>query len=419
MSSTQDYLKKYMSKPASLEEYKKRKLKKKPKSTSTVKRGNFAIHDEDEMSWKNNNASDSASDEESRVVVEVKQPEAPAYKSSSSSWATVREGEAGPSREETLQRNVIPEWDDVEFEDERPAIAGIVEENEAMGRLSRPKKKSWKEPKAPVRTTPARSPSPPSSHRGRPPSPGPSRRIGRPQSARSPSPVPQQKRQRSPSRSLSPRSRSRSGSPSVERMSSGVRAGLRSGADVRKDMERAKRDHEDRIKALDPSKSGRDAETVLRDSKGRKIDRTMAKIEAAAARQKEVEQQERLMEWGKGTVQREEEADKKKREKEEGQKPFARFRDDADLNEELKERDRWNDPAAMFLSGTKKKAKKSNAPKFPLYQGNYPSNRYNIRPGYRWDGVDRSNGFEKDFFNRMNTKKHNAYEAHMWSVEDM
>lgn len=55
MSSTQDYLKKYMSKPASLEEHKKRKLKKK-KSTKTsapVKKGNFAIHDDDEDSWKN------------------------------------------------------------------------------------------------------------------------------------------------------------------------------------------------------------------------------------------------------------------------------------------------------------------------------------------------------------------------------
>lgn len=53
MSSTQDYLKKYMSKPASVEEHKKRKLKKKKAPKSTVKKGNFAIHDEDEVSWKN------------------------------------------------------------------------------------------------------------------------------------------------------------------------------------------------------------------------------------------------------------------------------------------------------------------------------------------------------------------------------
>ena len=128
---------------------------------------------------------------------------------------------------------------------------------------------------------------------------------------------------------------------------------------------------------------------------GRKVDRVQEKLEAAEAARREIEKQERQMEWGKGLVQREAEEEKKKREQEEKFKPLARYKDDKDLNEELKERDRWNDPAAMFLSGTKKS--KKSAPKFPLYQGNFPSNRFNIRPGYRWDGVDRSTGFEKDY----------------------
>ncbi|KAG9070158.1 hypothetical protein KI688_009490 [Linnemannia hyalina] len=126
MSSTQDYLKKYMSKPASLDEHKKRKLKKKKTSTSTkstVKKGNFAIHDEDEVSWTNAAASDSDDD-----LPVVEQPKAPVYKSNSSSWSKVREGEPEPSREAVLKRNVVPEWDDVENEDERPSIAGIEHE---------------------------------------------------------------------------------------------------------------------------------------------------------------------------------------------------------------------------------------------------------------------------------------------------
>ncbi|KAK3814151.1 MAG: Pre-mRNA-splicing factor of RES complex-domain-containing protein [Benniella sp.] len=200
-------------------------------------------------------------------------------------------------------------------------------------------------------------------------------------------------------------------------MSSGAAVGLQSAASVKRDMERRQQEHMDRMNSLDPSKSGRDSETVYRDAQGRKIDRVKEKIEKAEAARREIEKQERHMEWGKGLVQREEEADKKKRQEEEKLKPLARYKDDEEMNEELKERERWNDPAAMFLTGAKK-AKKA-ARKYPIYQGNIPPNRFNIRPGYRWDGVDRSNGFEKTYFERLNAQKHRATEAHMWSVEDM
>ena len=55
----------------------------------------------------------------------------------------------------------------------------------------------------------------------------------------------------------------------------------------------------------------------------------------------------------------------------------------------------------------------------PMYKGSYPPNRFGIRPGYRWDGIDRSNGFEQSRFARESNKVAMAEVAYKWSVEDM
>ncbi|XP_057477814.1 pre-mRNA-splicing factor cwc-26-like [Actinidia eriantha] len=46
-------------------------------------------------------------------------------------------------------------------------------------------------------------------------------------------------------------------------------------------------------------------------------------------------------------------------------------------------------------------------------------NRYGIKPGRHWDGIDRSNGFEKQMFKRTNEKQATEKEAYLWSVSDM
>lgn len=91
-------------------------------------------------------------------------------------------------------------------------------------------------------------------------------------------------------------------------------------------------------------------ETVYRDSSGKKIDTKAARAEAARLKREREEKEARKMEWGKGLVQKDE-TEKRRLELEKLKgKAFARHADDADLNEEQKAKEAWNDPAAAFLT---------------------------------------------------------------------
>lgn len=91
-------------------------------------------------------------------------------------------------------------------------------------------------------------------------------------------------------------------------------------------------------------------ETVYRDSSGRRVDMAAERAEAARKKREREEAEAKKLEWGKGLVQREGQEKRKAEEAKMRAKPFARDRNDAEMNEELKAQERWNDPAMAFLT---------------------------------------------------------------------
>jgi len=152
------------------------------------------------------------------------------------------------------------------------------------------------------------------------------------------------------------------------------------------------------------------------------------------------------LEWGKGSKQKESEAAARarlaaakdlkfaRREGEEGQDQmlkqqlhaddpmyqyFQKKMDDEDTAADLEE-EKGSSAAAAALSlngsgpGRKRRRKYRGKVKPPPHRfGN------EIQPGYRWDGTNRSNGFEQRLLQAMNASRVRASENYKWSVSDM
>ncbi|XP_068697533.1 BUD13 homolog [Montipora foliosa] len=136
---------------------------------------------------------------------------------------------------------------------------------------------------------------------------------------------------------------------------------------------------------------------------GRKKDVKMDRIKRREEEREEMEDTETFMEWGRGVVQTKETQDKVADYLHEVDKPLARYRDDKDLEEILKDQER-EDPMLAYMKQKKKKTR---------HQGRKE------RPGSRWDGVDRSNGFERKRFEMLAKKMATQTQAYKWSSEDM
>ncbi|PTU20337.1 hypothetical protein P175DRAFT_0502477 [Aspergillus ochraceoroseus IBT 24754] len=166
-------------------------------------------------------------------------------------------------------------------------------------------------------------------------------------------------------------------------------------------QERRRKADEARYKSGDGTgtgtgRGGEGQETIYRDASGRIINVAMKRAEARREEEEKKLKEEAAKEALMGDVQRREREERRQQLAEAKVMPLARTAEDEALNEELKAQQRWNDPAAQFL--TKSTGPGTSTTGKPLYKGGFQPNRYGIRPGHRWDGVDRGTGFEKEWF---------------------
>lgn len=228
------------------------------------------------------------------------------------------------------------------------------------------------------------------------------------------------------------------------RMSDGTFAGLQSAKAIsaqlakRREEEMAELEEMEREKKAKRKKKKKkgaeddedeEDQVVLRDATGRRVDVSMARAEArraaAEAEEKARRDEEARKRALKGDVQLEEARMRREQLGDAALKPLARGKDDEELNEEMKAARRWNDPMAQFLgdddmpaaAGKPGRGGKSSSRR-PVYKGAAPPNRYGIRPGYRWDGVDRGNGFEAERFKALNRRERNKGLDYAWQTDE-
>ncbi|OQR91141.1 hypothetical protein ACHHYP_20195 [Achlya hypogyna] len=171
---------------------------------------------------------------------------------------------------------------------------------------------------------------------------------------------------------------------------------------------------------------GKQAETVYRDKRGRKLDMLME-----MERQREIQEGKRKREaveeyeWGTGKVRKEELKNQRQQLEDIKDKTFARYQDDEELNEHLRSRRRNFDPmeSSLFKDDVVEVLKKASSKKKkqkPRYTGPpAPPNRFNIPPGYRWNGVVYGNNWEEKVLLRQNKSQADKADAYQWATADM
>lgn len=229
-----------------------------------------------------------------------------------------------------------------------------------------------------------------------------------------------------------------------------MKTGKLSGKELMEDIIRKKEYEAKRFAELGSDVTGKGAETIYRDASGRRVtakELQEIRAEQKRGRAKPTYDDQSQLEWGGGLAQKQRKELELKRIREESSKAFGRSFDE-DYDAERREQTRWGDPMAHLVKskadsghdvGLEAAASRRplpsqlenlERPEFRIpsevpphswlrRRVHPPANRYGIKPGRHWDGVDRSNGFEQDLFKRQNELKMRQQEAAMWAQSDL
>ncbi|XP_057318713.1 BUD13 homolog [Microplitis mediator] len=199
----------------------------------------------------------------------------------------------------------------------------------------------------------------------------------------------------------------------------GKTAGLQDAAGLREETVAHKQKEKEVFNNMSAEVSGYGQAPVMRDRKtGKRRDLKAEELERLEKEKRQQEINDKYSKWGRGLKQVDDRAEKLKQDSYEMTKPLARYADDADLDALQRAEEREGDPMLNFIKEKQIKEGKRQPDK-PSYQGSYTPNRFGIKPGYRWDGVDRSNGYEKKWFEAKNARVAVQEEAYKWSTSDM
>ena len=222
----------------------------------------------------------------------------------------------------------------------------------------------------------------------------------------------------------------------VPRMASGGKVGLQTAEDTKRLLEKEERQR--RREEKEARKAKRDApeeETIYRDATGRRIDVSLRRAEIRKKQEAVEAAKKKEREDAMGEVQRRQKEERKQDLDDAKFMTLGRGAEDEEMNERLKEVVRFDDPMREYMA--QKRAEEGGGggggdhevrdgatvggavkSKARLYQGHAPPNRYGISPGWRWDGVDRGNSFEKEWFQARSRSKRNEELSYQWAQDE-